>query len=225
MKDLIPRIVTGIIGLSLFAGVWFAIAGRVTWWQGWISLLAFILFVGILSLRLAKVNPGLMQERNRPAGQAEAWDRVVMSIYTVLLIVQMVIAALDGGRYAWSSVSPGIQVLGWLLLIFAGIVVWHVMMINAYLSSWSRLQEDRGQVVVTEGLYRYVRHPMYLGVMVAFVGLPLVLGSWWALVPSLPNIGLFAYRTYREDNMLKDGLPGYSEYAREVRYRLLPGIW
>ena len=225
MKHLLPRLVTGIIGLSLFIVVWFAIAGRVTWWQGWISLLAFILYVGILSLRLAKVNPELMQERNRPAGQVEAWDRVVMSIYTVLLIAQLGIAALDGARYAWSSISPSIQVLGWFLLILAGIVVWHVMMINAYLSSWSRLQEDRGQVVVTEGLYRYVRHPMYLGVMVAFVGIPLVLGSWWALVPSLINIGLFAYRTYREDNMLKDGLPGYSEYAQEVKFRLLPGIW
>jgi len=225
MKHFLPRLVTGIIGLSVFTAMWFAIAGRVTWWQGWTSLFAFILYVGALSLRLAKVNPELLQERNRPAGEAESWDRVVMSIYTILLIVQLVIAALDGGRYSWSRLPPGGQMLGWLLLVVSGIVVWHVMMTNAYLSSWSRLQKERGQVVVTEGLYRYVRHPMYLGVMIAFIGMPLVLGSLWALIPSLPNIGLFAYRTYREDNMLKDSLPGYAEYAQAVRFRLLPGIW
>ena len=66
---------------------------------------------------------------------------------------------------------------------------------------------------------------MYLGVMVAFLGLPLALGSWWALAPSLPNMGLFACRAYREDNMLNAGLPGYSECAQRVKYRLLPGIW
>ena len=157
MRDLTPRFVTGIIGLGLFAGAWFALAGRITWWQGWTTLLAFVSFVGVLSLRLAKVNPDLMRERNRPARQAETWDRVVMSIYAVLLIVQMVIAALDSGRYAWSAVPAGVQVLGWLLLAIAGTVVWHVMMTNAYTSSWSRLQEDRGQVVIADGLYRYIR--------------------------------------------------------------------
>jgi protein-S-isoprenylcysteine O-methyltransferase Ste14 len=177
MKHSPFQFVTRIIGLGLFAAVWFAIAGRVTWWQGWISLIAFILFAGALNLRLAKVNPELLQERNRPAREAQSWDRVVMSMYSVLLVVQLVIAALDGGRYSWSRLTLGGQILGWLLLVVSGIVVWHVMMTNAFLASWSRLQEERGQVVVTEGLYRYVRHPMYLGVMIAFVGMPLALGS------------------------------------------------
>lgn len=80
-------------------------------------------------------------------------------------------------------------------------------------------------MVVTEGLYGTIRHPMYLGVMIALMGMPLVLGSWWALIPGVMIVGLFVYRTHREDCMLREGLVGYAEYAENVRFRLLPGIW
>ena len=99
------------------------------------------------------------------------------------------------------------------------------MMTNAYLSSWARLQQDRGQIVIQDGLYRYVRHPMYLGIILGYIGVPLVLGSWWAMVPSAVIVGMFVYRTCREDQMLIEGLQGYAEYTERVRYRLLPGIW
>jgi protein-S-isoprenylcysteine O-methyltransferase Ste14 len=167
----------------------------------------------------------LVRERNQPAERAEPWDRVVMRIYTMILLILLTLTALDGGRYLWSSVPLGIQLIGWLLLTFAGLMVWHVMMTNTYLSSWVRLQEDREQVVVEEGAYRRIRHPMYLGIIVAFLGIPLALGSWWAMIPSMVIVGLFVYRTHREDLMLIHGLTGYAEYTKKVRYRLLPGIW
>jgi protein-S-isoprenylcysteine O-methyltransferase Ste14 len=221
----VSRILTSFLGLALFSGVWFWIAGRVTWWQGWAFLLAFIVFVSVLVWRVSSVNPELVRERNRPAGVAEAWDRVVMGVYSVNLIVLLVVSALDGGRYAWSVVPLGVQAFGWILLVVAGAIVWHVMMANAYLSSWARIQDDRGQVVVQEGMYRYIRHPMYLGIIIGFLGLPLLLGSWWAMLPSVAIVGLFVYRTRREDQMLLDGLAGYAEYTEKVKYRLLPGIW
>ncbi|MFN2152455.1 MAG: methyltransferase family protein [Anaerolineales bacterium] len=148
-----------------------------------------------------------------------------MGTYTVILLVLLIVTALDGGRYQWSSVPLGVQLIGWSFLIFAGAMVWHVMMVNAYLSSWARIQEDRQQVVVQEGAYRFIRHPMYLGIIVAFLGIPLALGSWWAMIPSVVIVGLFVYRTHREDQMLTHGLSGYAEYTGKVRYRLLPGIW
>jgi protein-S-isoprenylcysteine O-methyltransferase Ste14 len=216
---------TGVLGLVGFSTAWFLIAGRLTWWQGWALLLVFVTYLSILVWRLSKANPDLVQERNSSAEVAEAWDRVVMGIYTVFLVVLWVVSALDSGRYAWSVVPVGFQLLGWLLLVLAGVMIWHVMMMNAYLSSWARIQEDRGQVVVQEGMYRYIRHPMYLGIMTAFLGIPLALSSWWALIPSMIIIGIFIYRTYREDKMLKDGLDGYIDYSQKVKYRLLPGIW
>ena len=219
------QILRGILGLAVFILLWFGIAGRFTWVQGWAFLLAFIAYVSGLVWRLSKLNPELVRERNQPAEKAEPWDRVVMGIYMVILVILWIVTALDGGRYRWSFIPLGIQLIGWLLLILACLLIWHVMMTNAYLSSWARLQEDRGQVVVQEGAYRRIRHPMYLGIILAFLGIPLALGSWWAMIPSIVIDGLFVYRTYREDLMLIQGLAGYAEYTESVRYRLLPGIW
>ena len=224
-KAILPRVVTGISSLVVFALLWFGLAGRLTWWQGWAFLLTFIAYASILVLRLSKLNPELLRERNQPAEKAEPWDRVVMRIYTAILLILLVVAALDGGRYRWSSVPLGIQLIGWVLLVGAGLMVWHVMMTNAYLSRWARLQEDRGQVVVQEGAYRRIRHPMYLAIIVAYLGIPIALSSRWAIIPSIVIVGLFVYRTYREDLMLIRGLPGYAEYSERVRYRLLPGVW
>ena len=89
----------------------------------------------------------------------------------------------------------------------------------------ARIQDDRGQVVVTAGPYRFVRHPMYLGVIVLFLGMPVALGSWWALLPGAAIGLLFVLRTAQEDRVLRDELPGYAEYTGRVRYRLVPGVW
>lgn len=148
-----------------------------------------------------------------------------MQVYTIALLAFLVLVALDSGRFRWSSVSPEVQAIGWLLLIAAGTMIWHVMMTNAYLSSYARLQQDRNQTVVQEGAYAWIRHPMYLGVIFALFGLPLALGSWWGLVPAVLLVALFVYRTYREDRMLVGGLSGYAEYKIKVRYRLFPGVW
>jgi protein-S-isoprenylcysteine O-methyltransferase Ste14 len=225
VKALLPRIVTGVLILVIFASLWFGVAGRLTWWQGWAFLLAATAYVTFLAWRLSKLNPELIRERNQPAEKAEPWDRVVMGIFTVTLVVLLGVSALDGGRYSWSAIPLGIQMVGWILLIVAGVIVWHVMMTNAYLSSWARIQDDRGQVVIQEGMYQHIRHPMYLGIIVAFIGISLMLNSWWAMIPSIVIVGLFVYRTYREDQMLIDGLAGYAEYTERVKYRLLLGIW
>ena len=223
--QIVPRAVAGSVGLAAFAAVWFWIAGRVTWAQGWALLLAFVAYVGVLVWRVARSDPDLMRERNRPAANAESWDRAVIRCYTGLLLVLLALSALDSGRFRWSVVPVWAQLLGWVLLCVAGTIVWHVMSVNAYLSSWARIQEDRGQVVVTQGLYGYVRHPMYLGIVLAFVGILLVLASWWALIPGFLIVGVFVYRTAREDRMLRQKLPGYEEYVDKVPYRLVPGIW
>ena len=225
IRDMWPVVLRGVLVLGLFALAWFGVAGRLDWLQGWAVLVFFTLFVGGLSWGLSQANPELMRERNRPGGTVERWDVVVLRAYYVVLVLQLAISALDSGRFHWSSVPAGFQILGWLLLGMAGAVIWRVMLENAYLSSWARLQQDRGQVVVSTGPYRWIRHPMYLGIMMAFLGMSLALASWWALLPGLINVGLFVYRTYREDEMLKEGLAGYEEYAEKVRFRLLPQIW
>lgn len=219
------RIAVSAVGLAGFSFLWFSIAGRIAWWQGWAVLLVTTGYLSALIWRLSMTNPQLVRERMAPPDRAEPWDRLLMQVYTIALLAFLVLVALDSGRFRWSSISPEAQAVGWLLLIAAGTMIWHVMMTNAYLSSYARLQQDRNQTVVQEGAYAWIRHPMYLGVIFALFGLPLALGSWWGLVPAFLIVALFVYRTYREDRMLVGGLNGYAEYTTRVRFRLFPGVW
>ena len=113
--------------------------------------------------------------------------------------------------------------MAWLALAVAGALIFWAITTNTFLSRMARIQDDRGHVVVTAGPYRYVRHPMYLGIIVLFLGMPVALGSWWALLPGAAVGLLFVLRTAKEDRMLREELPGYPEYTQRVRYRLLPG--
>ena len=213
----------GVVALVFTA--WMLLAGGIGWPQAWAFMILFVGFAGGLSWRLSQVDPALLRERTRSDRQAEPWDRLVMRVYAVLLLGLLAVAALDAGRFGWSVVPWGAQALGWVLAVACGWVVWHVTFTNAYLSRHVRLHPDRGQVVVRTGLYAHLRHPMYLGIVLLFCGLPAALGSWAAYAPGLAIVVLFLYRTQREDRMLRDGLPGYSDYARDVPYRLVPGLW
>jgi protein-S-isoprenylcysteine O-methyltransferase Ste14 len=99
------------------------------------------------------------------------------------------------------------------------------MLTNAFFSCTVRIQEERGHVVVSEGPYRYVRHPGYVGFIVSGLVTPIVLDSLWALVPAALAASLLVFRTSLEDSTLRKELSGYDEYAGRVRYRLLPGVW
>ena len=134
-----------------------------------------------------------------------------MRLYAVLLLVLMVAVALDSGRFRWSLVPPWAQSIGWVLFVVCGAVIWHVSTRNACLSRYARIQDDRGQVVVRDGLCGRVRYPMYLGIIQLFCGLPLVLSSWYSYIPSMVIVCLFVYRTRREDRMLQKGLAGYAQ--------------
>ena len=222
---MLPRILSRLAGVALFFTAWFWVAGRVAWPQAWAFLAVFLIGALTLTWRLARTDPALLRERSQPPDKAEPWDRIVMRLYAVLLLVLMVIVALDSSRFRWSVVPPWAQSIGWVLFVVCGALIWHVSTRNAYLSRYARIQDDRGQVVVRDGLYGHVHHPMYLGIILLFCGLPLVLGSWYSYLPSMVIVCLFVYRTRREDRMLQEGLAGYADYAQDVRYRLVPGLW
>jgi protein-S-isoprenylcysteine O-methyltransferase Ste14 len=200
-------------------------AGRSDWPAAW--LLAVLYFAFLLTVMVwgTRNAPELIRERTKIAGNVETWDKVVNALYAVLLVVLLATAGLDAGRYHWSSMPMPIQALGVVGLLFAGWLIWRTMAENAYLSRWARIQDDRGQNVVTSGPYRYVRHPMYAAIIVLVLSTAIALGSWWALIPSGLIGALFAFRTLLEDRMLHEELTGYQEYAARVRYRLLPGVW
>jgi len=203
----------------------FGTAGRLDWSGAWLLTGLYLLFLLVVVIWTSLKAPGLMEERSRRAENVKPWDKVITSIYTVLLIALLVTAGLDAGRFRWSVMPVALQILGIVLLILSGFVIWRVISVNYYLSRYARIQDDRGQKVVMEGPYRYVRHPMYAMLIPFMLGIAFLLGSWWALVPGLLIGVLFLIRTALEDRMLQEELPGYREYAQKVRYRLFPGIW
>ena len=131
----------------------------------------------------------------------------------------------DAKRFGWSDVPMLVKVLGFLgYLPSIGFAFW-AMLENAYASNVVRIQEDRGHEVCTTGPYRFMRHPMYVGVIFGVIFIPISLGSYYALILSASAIILFITRTALEDKTLQEELPGYKEYAQKVRYRLFPGLW
>lgn len=221
----IRRLLRAIAIMGFFIAALFLPAGRLDWWSGWAFLIAFFGATIILTLWMRRRDPALMEERSRKAENVKPWDKAIMGVYTVLLFGMLVVAGLDAGRFGLSDMPVALRVLSWLGLLAAFTLGWWVMASNPFLSRMVRIQDERGHVVVTTGPYNYVRHPMYVGTITFVICVPLVLGSYWALIPALLIDILFVVRTAMEDRTLMEELPGYREYAARIRYRLFPGIW
>jgi protein-S-isoprenylcysteine O-methyltransferase Ste14 len=224
-RALLKRIVALFIVILVMDLLLFVPAGRLDWPAAWIlSLLYGVLLLGYAVWGTLKA-PDLLEERSQVARNVKVWDKIIMVIYTVLLLATLVLAGLDAGRVRWSQMPMALQVLGLVgIVLSAGLIFWTILS-NAYLGRMVRIQEDRGHQVVTGGPYRYVRHPMYVGIILLFPCMALFLGSWWALVPAGLIAMLMVVRTALEDRTLRAELAGYAEYAQRVRYRLLPGVW
>lgn len=211
--------------LILEAVILFAAAGRLDWTWAWVYLaicVGTVLVNGSIMLRASRET---IAERGRP-GETATWDKVVSGLWSLALyLVLPLVAGLDI-RLAWTGdVAVAVNVVGALVLAAGlGLAAW-AMLANAYFSTAVRIQSDRGQTVCRSGPYRMVRHPGYVGFILQSFGTALVLGSLWALVPGLAAASLLVLRTALEDRFLQAELPGYQDYARDVRHRLVPGIW
>jgi protein-S-isoprenylcysteine O-methyltransferase Ste14 len=211
--------------LAILAALLFIPAGRWDWPQAWAVILSFGVFLLLYALWGMYKDPEQLKERSQVAQNVKNWDRIILAVYTALLPTVFILAGFDAGRFRWSEVPVGAQATAWGgLVLGAGLVLWTTT-VNTYLSRQARIQEERGQEVVTAGPYRYIRHPMYLGILVLFLCLSPALGSWYALIAGLAICVLFIVRTAKEDKMLREELPGYKDYAQRVRYRLIPGVW
>jgi protein-S-isoprenylcysteine O-methyltransferase Ste14 len=210
---------------ALIALILFAAAGTLDWAWGWVYLAIYLASVAINAWYLRR-DPELVAERGRPSESMPAWDKVLSSVWAASeFLLLPLVAGLDV-RFGWTGpVAVGWHLLGALVFACGLALFGWAMVTNAYFSTVARVQEDRGQRVCRAGPYQFVRHPGYAGTILQAIGGPLLLGSLWALVPGLIAIGAIAARTGFEDRMLRAGLAGYADYARDVRYRLVPGVW
>lgn len=218
-------LILAVIGAGLGA-VLLGIGGRWDWIEGWVVAGAYFLLLTSSSIWTARRAPGLGRERTRAvAHPGSLHERLILIWVPISLVSLIVVAALDGGRYRWSAVPAWAKIAGFVLLAAYMSLSVRAAVSNPFLSATAHVQEERGHVAVDRGPYRFVRHPMYLGLCLLGLGVPLALGSWWALIPGGIFTLTFVYRTGQEDRFLKANLLGYEEYARKTRSRLIPGIW
>ena len=219
---IIIRVIVTII--FLFALI-FVPAGTFNWPEAWLYLILYLVSVTGVLIWLKKNAPGLLKERMSTKKEAKRWDKIIIKAYSFLLMAFLIVPGLDAVRFRWSEVPLIGKVLGFIGFIPALCFAFWAMKENAYASDLVRIQKDRGHTVCTTGPYKYVRHPMYVGVILILLCFPLALGSLYTFIPAFIIISLFILRTSLEDKTLQEELPGYKEYAQKVRYRLLPGVW
>lgn len=215
-----------ILSPVILGAVLFALAGTTDWVWGWVfNILHVLVWLG-MTIALAAWNPELLNARGKRGEGTKSWDMVLLGIYGMSWIVLIVVAGLDY-RYGWTNNFPTFLAWDGCLLMIVGFVLttWS-MVVNRNFEPTVRLQDDREHHVIRSGPYAYVRHPGYVGVMISFfLGMPLVLNSYVALIPALIGAVVMMIRTAMEDRTLQAELPGYKAYAEDVRFRLAPGLW
>jgi protein-S-isoprenylcysteine O-methyltransferase Ste14 len=221
LKTTIKVIISIIVLLLLLFGS----AGTIYWMEAWILLILYFINVIGFFIWLKKNNPELLKERTSRRSEGKWWDQIILTIYTILLMFMLVICGIDAVRFHWSNLPLILKIIGFIGYITSAIIISLTIKENAYLSAVVRIQKDRSQQVVKTGPYKYVRHPMYSGIILGILSTPLALGSFIALIFSGLIMILFIIRTYLEDKTLQNELPGYKEYIKEVHYRLVPGLW
>jgi protein-S-isoprenylcysteine O-methyltransferase Ste14 len=220
------RSVLSLVGFDLFLGAaLFVPAGDIRWANGWLFIAFFTASTLASIAYLWRVNPDIFVARSKIHEGTKRWDMVMVLILLVAIFTIFPLAALDAARFRWSAVPPWLVATGYLLTAVGYLGSVWVYATNKFAEPTVRIQEERGQTVISTGPYAIVRHPLYMWSLFLVAGFPLALGSYWAMAPGVVATIVLVVRTAMEDRTLHAELEGYKEYASRVRYRLIPGIW
>lgn len=217
--------IKSLAGTLFFLLILFISAGRINYWQGW--LFATISIFSLLLNSFALMNRDeLVAERSEVKSGAKSWDKIIIGLSAVTLLIIYIVAGLDSGRFHWSPLFHwGINAIGVIFVLSGEVIFLMAQKQNKFFSSLMRIQTDRGHTVCDTGIYKIIRHPAYSGNIITAIGIPLILGSLWSFIPSVVSIFLTVLRTSLEDKTLINELDGYRDYTGKTRYRILPYIW
>jgi protein-S-isoprenylcysteine O-methyltransferase Ste14 len=224
VKTVVRLAVMSLVGLVLFGALVCVPAGTVHYWQGWVFLAVFAVSTWMPSLYLLRTNPAALVRRMRagPAAETRTAQKLISGFAFSALAALVALSVLDH-RFGWSAVPAAVSVIGDVLVAVGLGIALLVVIQNSYAAA--NVAVEAGQSVVSTGLYGLVRHPMYVGTIIMMVGIPLALGSYWALLILIPGVIVLAMRILDEETLLGQQLTGYRDYMRRVRYRLVPHVW
>lgn len=207
------------MGVLLFVPAW-----SLAYWQAWLYWLVFAGATVALSEYFLRHDPELVRRRMSagPAAETQPQQKLIMALTSICFLLLIIVPGLDH-RFSWSTVPPWLCVVGDAGVAAGFLAVFLVLRQNSYAAA--TIQVEANQPVVSTGAYAIVRHPMYAGALPMFVFTPLALGSYWALLVLTPMILALVWRLLDEEHYLKEHLPGYADYCRRVRWRLIPGLW
>lgn len=224
MKTGIRVTTTSLGGILSWVLILLLPAGTLHYWQAWVFIAVFTLATIVPTIYLSRANPAALQRRMRAGPRAEprTAQKFIITGSFLGLFATMVFSALDH-RFGWSSVPPWLSLVGDVLVATGLGIAMLVIVQNSYAGATVTVEAD--QTLVSGGLYKFVRHPMYVGNVIMMIGIPLALGSYWGLLFVIPGTIALTLRIFDEEKLLFHELPGYREYAERVRYRLVPYIW
>jgi protein-S-isoprenylcysteine O-methyltransferase Ste14 len=223
MKAAARKIFLGCVQVAVAFGIIFAPAGTLRFWQAWV----YLFFTSALSVSLfgylRRKDPQLLERRRRgPWGEKEVRQKLLHYLALLIFLGTFVLSSLDH-RFAWSSVPLAVEIAGYAFVAIGYLIYFVVFSENTY--SGATIEVTPDQKVISTGPYSVVRHPMYAGLLVMLLGTPLALGSWWGLVMVIPMAVDIVLRILYEERFLTANLPGYADYRRMTRCRLVPSIW
>lgn len=221
VKLLLRALAAFLSGFIVVATLLFLPAGTLRYTNGWLFIGLLFVPILLLGIVLFVKAPDLLRKRLR-AKEKEQTQKGVIALSALLFLAGFIVAGLDR-RFGWSRVPAWAVTVASAILLISYALYAEVMRENVYLSRTVEIQ--KGQRVIDSGLYGMIRHPMYAATVWLFLSIPIVLGSWWSLLAFSPYVFVIVVRILNEEKVLTEGLDGYADYTRRVKYRLIPFIW
>jgi protein-S-isoprenylcysteine O-methyltransferase Ste14 len=223
-KLILQTIGTFILGAVMLGLLIFIPAGTLNYWQAWVFIVVFMTSVTVIGLYLSLKDPALLERRKQigPAAEQSPAQKIIISVGILADLGLLIFCGLDH-RFGWSQMPAYISLVGDALVAIGLFIDLRVFRENSY--GASNIQVEAAQTVITTGPYAIVRHPMYTGVLIMVLGVPLALGSWWGLAIVVLVFPVLMWRILDEEKLLEKDLAGYQDYEQKVRYRLVPYLW
>jgi protein-S-isoprenylcysteine O-methyltransferase Ste14 len=227
-KLTVGQIIFTIFYLFLWPALFLFLSGDWFWIEGWIFGIWFLITTFTIITYMYVKDPALLAERYRKqgTGNQKKWDKYFFMAMAIVFIAWIILIPFESKRFEWTSDFPVIlQYLGGVCLLISTFFLYRSFTDNTFLSPLIRIQTERKQQLVTTGVYSIIRHPMYLGGILMFVGAPLLLGSYFGISLGIIMTFFLAIRTVGEEKMMQVELDGYDDYKKKVKFRFIPFIW